>query len=722
MIIIMAVQRALLGLLAAAALFSSFANAQTSTPKQLMLGTGGGGQNSVTPPEEMVAGFIVRPHRQNGKKLDAALQAYDARKLVSAANVPLRVWRPMSGNAHVLKLDAPVKLSEARAIAARMMNDGSVELAEPDRILYPTATPADPAYAGAPGQWHYMAPAGANKGGANLPAAWDLTLGNTAIKVAVLDTGIRQHADLGIVLTGHDFITNSSIANDGGARDSDASDPGDWATAGLCGAGEQASDSSWHGTHVAGTIAALMNNGIGGTGVAPNVKILPVRVLGRCGGTTSDIVDGMRWAAGLAVPGVPNNLNVANILNLSLGASGACSVTFQAAVTEVVNAGKIIVVATGNDGQPIIGQPANCTGVIAVTAHAIDGDNADYANVGPETTISASGGGCGNLTTSATCSAGATANGLAIYSLSNASLTTPGADSYAIRIGTSMAAPHVSGVVALMLSLDPSLTPAQVASTLRSSARPHPPGSSCLIAALSGKCGAGLLDAHAALTVVAPTVSVNNVSQIVAPDAFVTLSGSATAPGGATISSYSWTPFASNPAPAAALSGANTATATFTAPVTGIYSFTLTATDNLGRSNTANASVRINSAPVLPESPSQGVVAGNTLQFTLAATDPDGNAIIFSSASLPAGATLSGAGVFRWPDAAPAGSYTLTYFASDDISTSAAGTLDIVVMARSSGGGGSMGGESLIGLGMLAAYLRIRRATPPARVNFLNNR
>ena len=157
----------------------------------------------------MVSQLIVKPRAQADAKLASALQAFDASGLSKTANVPMTVFRPMSGDGYVVKLDQPVTLSEARVIAERLMrNDSSVEFAEPDRIMYPTATtPTDPGYL--PYQWHYFAPAGTNLGGANLPDAWDVTKGSASITVAVIDTGYRQHADLGPVLPGYDFITES---------------------------------------------------------------------------------------------------------------------------------------------------------------------------------------------------------------------------------------------------------------------------------------------------------------------------------------------------------------------------------------------------------------------------------------------------------------------------------------------------------------------------------
>ncbi|MGZ3236098.1 MAG: S8 family serine peptidase [Burkholderiaceae bacterium] len=656
--------------------------------------------------EEMISRLMVKPHQILGTKLAHALQLHDATALTKTANVGMTVVRPMSGGAHVIKLDKPVTLAEAHAIAARLMQDSSVELVEPDRIRHPTGlTPTDPSYASL--QWHYFAPAGANKGGANLPNAWSNTIGSSSITVAVIDTGYRQHADLGTVLQGYDFIHDTTVSNDGDARDADAQDPGDWVAANECGAGEAASNSSWHGTHVTGTIAELMNNGVGGTGIAPNVKILPVRVLGKCGGYTSDIVDGMYWAAGFAVAGVPANAHPANILNLSLGGSGACSNIEQTAVTQIVNAGKVIVVASGNDGTTSVSAPGNCTGVIAVTAHAIDGDNAYYANIGPETAISAPGGGCGSQAFGSGCTFGS-ANGLGVYSLWNSGTQGPSADSYATAQGTSMATPHVAGVVALMLSVDPALTPAQIKSYLRTSARAHPAGTTCTLSAYVGLCGAGLLDAAAALTIVSnlpPIISLTNTYQVVAPSATVALSSTDTPTSGRSITTYAWAQLTGSSV--GTISNANTANATFTAPATGTYTFQLTVTDSAAQSSTATATVHVNSPPVLTTIAAQTGQAGHALTFNVGATDVDGDALNFSANSIPSGATLSSAGVFNWASPA-AGSYTMTYYANDGYVNSAQGSVSITIPGApaGSGGGGSVDRDLILALLLLAVCLR----------------
>ena len=669
--------------------------------------------------EQLIQKLIVTPHRARGGKLNAQLANRDASKLAGIANAPLTVERRLSGGAHLLKLERPVLLAEAQAIAARLRESAEIESAEPDLIMQAdSVTPDDPGYASWPSQWHYMTPDSSNLGGADLPAAWGMSLGSPNVNVAVIDTGYRPHPDLAAMLPGYDFVSSVSMANDGDARDSNPADPGDWIAAGECGSGSAAANSSWHGTHVMGTIAALMNNGIGGTGIAPNVRILPLRVLGKCGGYTSDIVDAMRWAVGLDVPGVPHNSYPARILNLSLGSSGVCSAAFQSAVNDVNAAGGIVVIASGNAGSDTIYQPANCSGVIAVTAHVINGDNADYANIGPEVTVSAPGGGCGTLAFG--CSPGVSGDGLVVYSLGNTGLSTPLADSYAIKRGTSMAAPHVCGTIALMLSLAPSLTRAQVTSMLRASARPHPAASTCALPANAGLCGAGLLDAQAALTAIVPTMQVADPHQVVAPAATVALSGSAQSASGRTIVSYQWQAAPSNPA-LVNLADANTANASFIAPATGTYLFTLYAVDSSGAIASATASVRVNSPPVLLAPAASQVEAGTNLQLQLQASDVDGDLPVFHASSLPAGASLSAAGLFSWSNAAPVGSYNIVYYASDVYSSSAPGNLSVTITpstnaistvapAGGGGGGGSIAADGWLAAAVLiAACRRMRR-------------
>ncbi|MFL6673287.1 MAG: S8 family peptidase [Massilia sp.] len=398
--------------------------------------------------------------------------------------ITLKPLHTIATGANVLKLDRKVSLDEAAALAADLVaRDPSVEYAEPDRIMTATFTPNDSRYSE---QWDYFEATG----GLRLPAAWDKSTG-AGIKVAVIDTGYRPHADLsGQILQGYDFISDTAVSNDGDGRDTDASDPGDWVVAGECGTGSPAADqsSSWHGTHVAGTIAALTNNGTGVAGVAYGAKIVPARVLGKCGGYTSDIADAIIWASGGTVTGVPANANKAQVINMSLGGSGACDTTSQNAINSARSRGTVVVVAAGNSNvNASNASPANCVGVIAVAATNRSGGKASYSNYGAVVDVAAPGGDSGT--------------GNAILSTLNAGARAPGADSYASYMGTSMATPHVAGVVALMLAKNPNLTPDEVESRLKSSARAFP-------AACSG-CGAGIVDASAAVDaatgVTAPT-------------------------------------------------------------------------------------------------------------------------------------------------------------------------------------------------------------------------
>ena len=375
--------------------------------------------------------------------------------------------------ANVVHLGKKISVAEVVALAKELVaRDPDVEYAEPDRMMVKMLAPNDPRYSE---QWHYFEATG----GLRADTAWDITTGS-GVNVAVIDTGYRPHADLsGQFLPGYDFITDAAMAADGDGRDSDASDAGDSTVAGQCGAGSAASNSSWHGTHVAGTIAARTNNGVGVSGVAYNAKIVPVRVLGKCGGYTSDIADAMIWASGGAVNGVPANANPARVINMSLGGSGACDTTTQNAINVARSRGTVVVVAAGNSNTDASGSnPANCAGVIAVAATNRSGGRAYYSNYGAVVDVAAPGG-------------DARTAGGGILSTLNSGTTTPGADSYAWYQGTSMATPHVAGVVALMLSKTPSLTVDQVESTLKSTARAFP-------AACSG-CGSGIVDATKAV-------------------------------------------------------------------------------------------------------------------------------------------------------------------------------------------------------------------------------
>jgi serine protease len=383
----------------------------------------------------------------------------------------------------------------SEALAARLAQESDVEYAVPDRRRHVFAAPNDPLYAsGVPGngpavgQWYLRAPDTVVKSSLDAEAAWQVTTGAPGIVVADVDTGVRyEHPDLlavavgGKLLPGYDMISDASVANDGDGRDADASDPGDWVTqAELDQAGGpfyqcdvSPSNSSWHGTQVAGLIAALTDNGIGMASVGRNVRVLPVRALGKCGGYDSDIVAAMRWAAGLSVPGAPANPTPARVINLSLGGDGPCTPAYQSAINEILGAGTVIVAAAGNSAGHVVSTPANCSGVIAVAGLRHAGTKVGFSNLGSEVAVAAPGGNCVNTAAGSPC----------LYptlTTSNSGPTTPVSsiytDSFNISVGTSFATPLVAGTVALMLSIQPSLTPQQVRATLQATARPFPAG------------------------------------------------------------------------------------------------------------------------------------------------------------------------------------------------------------------------------------------------------
>lgn len=396
--------------------------------------------------------------------------------VATAHGVELTRLRTLATGAGLYRVDGPrLDAAALDALAAAAAAVPGIDYAEVDRLLKPMFVPNDTHYGV---QWHYHEATG----GLNVEAAWDVTDGS-GVTVAVLDTGYRPHADLAAnIVGGYDMISDSFIGNDGNGRDSDALDPGDWVNAGECGGGQptQNQNSSWHGTHVAGTIAAVTNNGSGVAGVAYGAKVVPVRVLGKCGGYTSDIADGIIWAAGGSVSGVPANSNAAEVLNLSLGGGGACGSTTQSAINTARSLGATVVVAAGNENQNASNSnPANCSGVVTVAATDRAGNRAYYSNYGSVVDVAAPG---GETNVSA-------ADGIA--STLNSGTQGPGADSYVYFQGTSMATPHVAGVAALMYAVNPAITPDEVEADLKSSSRAFP--GSC------SQCGSGIVDATAAV-------------------------------------------------------------------------------------------------------------------------------------------------------------------------------------------------------------------------------
>lgn len=432
----------------------------------------------------------------------------------------------------------------SQELARRLAADPEVAYAVPDRRMRPLFVPDDPLYEADPrispeeGQWYLREPDdnGPIRSSINAERAWDTSRG-TGVVVAVLDTGVRfNHPDLrrsrdgGKLLDGYDFVRREELSNDGDGRDDDPSDPGDWVTVEEVQADPNDDldetcvrdpdsgqlvdvDSSWHGTEVAGILGALTNNDRGMAGAGFNVRLLPVRVLGKCGGFSSDIVLAMRWAAGIPVEGVPTNTTPAKVLNLSLGGTGECGADYADAIADVRAEGVAVVVSAGNsEGHPV-SEPGNCEGVITVAGLRQSGTKVGFSDLGPEVAISAPGGNCVTGVNQA-CQ-------YPLLTTSNDGTRGPGNSIFTdgdnrVTVGTSFSAPLVSGTLALALAVRPELEPDDLRALVRRTAREFPDSGAldpnapqcqaprddltqdeCYCT--TDTCGAGMLDAAAAV-------------------------------------------------------------------------------------------------------------------------------------------------------------------------------------------------------------------------------
>lgn len=503
-----------------------------------------------------------------------------------------------AGNAALLKFERPLKGRSLEDAMRRVRLHPDVAWVEPNVYVkrLQTRTPNDTSFGL---QWHLQTPGGGNPAAMDLPSAWHLTTGSpgTPVVVAVVDGGVRRNhpelAPLGArLLQGYDLITEEEFANDSDGRDPDPEDPGDWVTrfgnapavqqfvdAGAC--GDFVSDpnlekSSWHGTFITGQIAAATDNGQGVAGINWGASILPVRVAGKCGALVSDLLDGVRWAAGLPVAGLPLNNNPARVINLSFGGDQACDPAYQSAINAASDAGALVVVAAGNSGGALR-RPADCQRVMTVAAVRKDGAKASYSSFGPQVALSAPGGsdesGGVNL----------------LLSTDNDGTTAPGNDVLGYKQGTSFAVPQAVGVASLMLAMNDALTPSALIERMKQAAttRGHVnvPYSQCALPSsglcncTTTTCGAGLLDAAASVqlatgpaAVIAPVGTVN-------PGTAISLDGSASvALAGFNIASHQWTQVSG---PTVAISNASTAVAGVSLPNSqATYVFRLAVTDD----------------------------------------------------------------------------------------------------------------------------------------------
>jgi len=482
-----------------------------------------------TSAHDRVRGLIVKTTSANVSVRALAVASQNA---LTEATTPtdVAVGPAVAPRTRVLAFDQPLTVDEAEAAARELQARPDVEWAVPDRLMRIAAKPPLPNDPLFPNQWDVWDSAATNGGySVKAPLLWPTTAGSPSVVVAVIDTGVAAHPDLDPnIVPGYDFIWDVDVANDGDGRDPDPADPGDWVTGGEAAYGPlegcEVTNSSWHGTHVAGTIAAVRDNGIGISGVAPGVRVQPLRALGKCGGYTSDVLAAMRWAAGGDVPGVPANPTPAKVINLSLGSIDACSAADQEAIDFVRARGVTVVVATGNENSPVsTSSPANCRGVIAVGATARNGSRASYSNYGES---------AGQLTISAP--GGDVSRDSRILSTYNSGTRSPVAPTYSSLQGTSMAAPHVAAAAALAYSLG-ATTADEVRDRLIAAVQPFPTGvgDACTIT----RCGAGILDLSR-LVVVGPPDAPGSVTAL-AGDGSATVSwAEPVRTGGAAITSY----------------------------------------------------------------------------------------------------------------------------------------------------------------------------------------
>jgi serine protease len=495
--------------------------------------------------------------------------------------------RSLPNGAMLMALPYNMTPEEAAIQVQYLSESDQIAYAEPDAWRRPFLTPNDTLYNSA--QWH-LQEATSYSGSANLPSAWNITTGDSSIVVAVVDTGSLNHADLdsrfvggSAITSGRDFVTDTTTANDGDGRDNDPTDPGDKSDGTHCSASPR---SSWHGTHVIGTIGAETDNAIGIAGIDWNAKLLTARALGVCGGLLSDTTDAIRWSAGESIDGVTNP-NPAKIINLSLGGEGTCTNTEQNAIDAAVSSGAVIVVAAGNENTDVANvSPASCQNVITVAALESNGARASFSNYGEEIDIAAP--------------------GVSVWSTLDSGDSNANNDNvYVPYSGTSMATPHVSGVIALMLASNTNLTngsvnnvPSLIETKLKASARSFPTGTD--LDCTTTTCGAGMLDAHQAVLAVSTAPSVNaGIDQSVAHGTTVSLSATASDDAYSGAKTYRW---GQTSGASVTLQNANVSSTSFTAPATDeTLVFQITVTDDTGLTATDTINITISPPDTTPD-------------------------------------------------------------------------------------------------------------------------
>jgi serine protease len=584
----------------------------------------------------------------------------DVASLLQRTGVATAGSRQFSPSMHVVFLEKTLYGADVATVLDKLRADPAVVFADVDERRYPHALPNDPLFvptATASGQWYMLTPSTAtptsDAAATDAVSAWGITQGSSGTVIADIDSGVRfDHPDLlragfgGRLLPGYDFVgqdlnsANSAplgtylVANDGDGFDPDPSDPGDWIdstdlmnTAVFPSKNCSVENSSWHGTRVMGVLGALTNNDVGIAGMTWNPYLLPVRALGKCGGLDSDIIAGIMWSVGMTVYDdsgnpVPANPYPADIINLSLGGTGgSCPTDYSTLVSQLTGMGVLVVASAGNESGPV-DIPGNCPGVLAVAGLRNVGTKVGYSSLGPQVGIGAPAGNCVNTTAGSPCLR-------SIDTTVNEGLTSPGANGYTdqsnTNLGTSFAAPIVSGIAAMMHAVNANLTPPQLIARIEGSATPYPQpvttpatpqcsntsSSSVECACTTTTCGAGMVNAFKAVK-----AALNPIAAVKIPAGFTSGSGSFDAGGsapacGATIASYAW----SSTAAIHIVSGATGSVVNVMA--SGAGTLTLVVTDSSGNQDTAivtfTASSATTPAPATAGSAASACVAPMTV-------------------------------------------------------------------------------------------------------------
>jgi serine protease len=602
----------------------------------------------------------------------------DVAALLQRTGIATLGSRQFAPSMHVVFLEKTLYGADVGAVLDKLRADPAVAFADVDERRYAQALPNDPLFvptATASGQWFMLTPSTAtptsDAAATDAVSAWGITQGSSGTVIADVDSGIRfDHPDLlragfgGRLLPGYDFVgqdlnaSNSAplgtflVANDGDGWDPDPSDPGDWIdsadlknTAVFPSKNCSVENSSWHGTRVMGVLGAITNNDVGIAGMTWNPYLLPVRALGKCGGLDSDIMAGMMWSVGMTVfdesgDAVAENPYPADIINLSLGGTGgSCPSDYQNLVSQLTDMGVLVVASAGNASGPV-DIPGNCPGVLAVAGLRNVGTKVGYSSLGPEVGIGAPAGNCVNTTAGSPCLR-------SIDTTVNEGLTGPEESGYTdqtnTNLGTSFAAPIVSGIAALMRAVNANLTPPQLIARIKGSATPYPQpvttpptpqcsnssSSSVECACTTTTCGAGMVNAFSAVK-----AALNPISAVKIPAGFIggvgtfDASGSAAACG-ATIATYAW----SKTGAVTINSGASNAQVNITANGTG--TLRLIVTDSAGNSDTAVVNIAAGGASSSAPS-SAGSSAGACISPMTVTPIPPTLSAAFSPASVAA--------------------------------------------------------------------------------------